>query len=41
VQQIGATLEIERAPGAVFRVRLADAAAQVETATATSQARLF
>jgi two-component sensor histidine kinase len=41
VQQIGATLEIERTPGAVFRVRLAEAAPQAETATATSQARLF
>jgi two-component sensor histidine kinase len=41
VQQIGATLEIERTPGAVFRVRLAEVAPQVETATSTSQARLF
>jgi two-component sensor histidine kinase/PAS domain-containing protein len=39
VQQIGATLEIERSPGAVFRIRLADVAPQV--ATATGQARLF
>ena len=35
------TLEIERSPGVVFRVRLAEAAPQAEAATATSQARLF
>lgn len=41
VQQIGATLEIERNPGAVFRVRLAEAAPEAEAVTATNQARLF
>ena len=41
VQQIGATLEIEHSPGAVFRVRLAESLPPVEAATATNQARLF
>lgn len=41
VQQIGATLEIERSPGAVFRVRLAETVPQDPPATATNQARLF
>jgi two-component sensor histidine kinase len=38
VQQIGATLEIERGPGAVFRVRLPEAAQPQQPA---GQARLF
>lgn len=41
VQQIGATLEIERHPGATFRVHLPEAPAQPAAGAAGGQARLF